>query len=117
MRYRVKNLTRNTLLADAMEEADTFYSRFKGLMGVTELPAGRALHIRPCASIHTFFMRIAIDVLFLDAERRVVEVLPALPPWRMSRYYPSAVSVLELPPGCAQAAGTLPGDQLVFEPV
>ena len=85
-----------------------------GLMGVTELPMGRGLHLVPCTSIHTFFMKIAIDALFLDEKLDVVDVYHALKPWRMSRFYPSARSVLELPAGTALSSGTQTGDRLVF---
>lgn len=117
MRYRVTNTTRNTLLGDRVALADGFLTRLKGLMGVTHLPLGEGLHIVPCTSIHTFFMRIPIDVLFLDRELNVVDVRSAMPAWRMSRYYPSARSVLELPAGTAEAAQTRPGDRLAFDPV
>lgn len=117
MRYRVTNLTRNTLLADHAGKADTFVSRFKGLMGVKELPMGHGLHIEPCNSIHTFFMKIPIDALFLDASGHVVEVCHAMPAWRMSRIYFAAKSVLELPAGTALASKTEAGDQLSFEAV
>lgn len=117
MRYRVTNLTRNTVLATEAEVADTFLRRFQGLMGVPELPLGRALHIEPCTSIHTFFMRIPIDAVFLDASRQVVDVCPAMAPWRMSRVYFGARSVLELPAGTAAASLTQPGDRLEFQPV
>lgn len=116
MRYRVTNLTRNTLLADQAGRADTFVSRFKGLMGRAELPLGDGLHIEPCTSIHTFFMRIPIDALFLDKELKVVDICHAMPPWRVSRVYFGARSVLELPAGTARASGTQPGDTLAFSP-
>lgn len=116
MRYRVTNLTRNTLLADRAARADTFLSRFKGLMGVTELPLGDGLQIEPCTSIHTFFMRIPIDALFLDKELKVVDICHAMPPWKVSRVYFGARSVLELPAGTAAASGTQAGDVLSFAP-
>lgn len=116
MRYRVRNLTRNTLLADRATVADTFGSRFKGLLGVSEYPLGCGLHLVPCNSIHMFFMKIALDVLFLDRELTVVEALEAFPPWRVSRIYPSARSVLELPVGALRGSQTQPGDRLIFEP-
>jgi uncharacterized membrane protein (UPF0127 family) len=116
MRYRVTNLTRNTVLADRAERADSFLRRFQGLMGVTALPLGEGLQIEPCTSIHTFFMRIPIDALFLDRQLRVVDVCHALPPWRTSRVYFGARSVLELPAGTAAASGTQPGDTLAFAP-
>jgi hypothetical protein len=117
VRYRVTNLTRNTLLADQATRAVSFLSRFKGLMGVSELPLGHGLQIEPCTSIHTFFMRIPIDALFLDKDLTVVDICHALPPWRVSRVYFEARSVLELPAGTAAASQTQPGDRLAFAPV
>ncbi len=116
MRYRVTNLTRNTLLADRASNADTFMARFKGLMGVAELPLGDGLHIAPCNSVHTFFMKIPIDVLFLDASRQVIDIAHAIAPWRVSRVYFNAKSVLELPAGTAAASKTEAGDRLDFSP-
>ncbi|MEW5738626.1 MAG: DUF192 domain-containing protein [Myxococcota bacterium] len=117
MRYRVTNLTRNTLLADRAARADSFLSRFKGLMGVAALPLGEGLQIEPCTSIHTFFMRIPIDALFLDKDLTVVDICHALPPWRVSRVYFGARSVLELPAGTAAASQTQPGDRLAMTPL
>jgi hypothetical protein len=114
MRYRVTNLTRNTLLADQAEKAATFMTRFKGLMGVTSLPAGQGLLIDPCTSIHTFFMKIPIDAVFLDASLQVVDVCHAMPAWKVSRVYFKAQSVLELPAGTAKASGTEAGDRLAM---
>ncbi len=114
MRYRVTNLNRNTLLAANATRADSFLSRFKGLMGVPHLPPGEGLHIAPCNSVHSFFMKIPIDVLFLDATQQVVDVMHAMAPWRMSKVYFNAKSVLELPAGTADATGTKTGDTLEF---
>jgi uncharacterized membrane protein (UPF0127 family) len=117
MRYRVMNLTRNTLLADEAQRAESFMERFRGLMGVTDLPVGHGLHIAPCTSIHTFFMKIPIDALFLDASQQIVDICHAMTPWRVSRVYFGAKSVLELPAGTAAASKTEPGDRLTFEVV
>ena len=110
----VRNVSKDKVLATRAAEARSFAARFKGLMGQTELPLGHALHIVPCNSIHTFFMRIAIDAVFLDTAHKVVKVLPAMAPWRISAVYFSAHSVLELPAGVAEASGTIEGDQLEF---
>ena len=77
---------------------------------------GEGLHIVPCNSIHTFFMRIPIDVLFLDAENKVVRREEAMPPWRMTAPIRGARTVLELPIGTLAGSGTAVGDQLRFEP-
>ncbi len=112
---RVTNLTRGTILADRAREATRFLHRFVGLMGRKDLPVGEGLLILPCNSIHTFFMRIPIDALFLDRDGQVVKLLPALPPWRMTSLYWNARSVLELPAGTAAASQTVEGDRLHFE--
>jgi uncharacterized membrane protein (UPF0127 family) len=114
MRYRVTNLTRNTLLGDQVAKAETFLTRFKGLMGVPSLPMGQGLLIEPCTSIHSFFMKIPIDALFLDRDLKVVDIVHAMPAWRMSKVYFGARSVLELPSGTARASQTVAGDVLQF---
>jgi len=115
--YRITNATRGRILGDDVREARSFGDRFVGLMGQRDLPFGRGLHILPCNSIHTFFMRIPIDVLFLDETRRIVKAIAALPPWRATSVYFKAKSVLELPAGTLAASETQEGDVLAFEPV
>ncbi|RYZ36971.1 MAG: DUF192 domain-containing protein [Myxococcaceae bacterium] len=116
MHWRVTNETRQRLLADRAERAESFVQRFQGLMGRASLPMGAGMHIEPCNSIHTFFMRIPIDVAFLDAEGRIVKQLSALPPWRATSIHRRARSVLELPSGVLLASGTQEGDRLLFAP-
>lgn len=116
MRLRITNETRDRILADRAEDAITFWSRLKGLMGREDLKVGEGLHIEPCNSIHMFFMRFAIDAVFLSKDRKVVKVLRAIPPWRVSGIYRGARSVLELPAGVAELSGTTEGDQLRFDP-
>ena len=117
MLWRVNNETRQKLLADRAEKATGFFHRFKGLMGRRSLAVGEGLHILPCNSIHTFFMRIPIDVVFLDRQGVIVKQLPTLPPWRATSVYFQSRSVLELPAGVLEASGTREGDRLTFEPV
>ena len=112
---RVRNLTRSTVLADRASEALTLRSRMKGLLGRDALPAGEGLWIRPCTSIHSFFMRFVFDALFLDRDRVVLHSIPRMKPWRLSRLVPGADGVLELPAGAIEASGTQVGDRLVFE--
>lgn len=115
MAIKVLNQTRDKLLASQANVATSFSARFLGLMGKKELPFGAALHIIPCNSIHTFFMKIPIDAVFLDKGLKVVKVCSAMGPWRVSSIYFHAHSVLELPSGTSLASGTREGDQLVFE--
>jgi uncharacterized protein len=92
--------------------ATSFASRFRGLMGVAELPAGSGLLLPQTGSVHTHFMRFPIDVVFLDDERRVVAVTPALRPWRFASAK-GARSVLELAEGECERVGLTEGDALV----
>ena len=117
MRLRVNNETRGRLLADRAERATSFRDRFVGLMGRRSLAMGEGMLISPCNSIHTFFMRIPIDVAFLDSEGTIVKQFVALPPWRATSVYFQAKSVLELPAGTLDASGTQEGDRLSLEPV
>jgi uncharacterized membrane protein (UPF0127 family) len=94
--------------------ADTVWRRFMGLMGRSELPAGAGLYIKPCSSIHMFFMRFPIDVAFVDKDGRVVRLYHGLRPWRMSRVVRRAKAAIELPSGALANAGVGVGDLLTM---
>lgn len=113
LKVSVRNLSRGTLLGDAIETAGSGAERKKGLLGRTGLEAGGGMWIVPCEGIHTFFMKFAIDVIYIDRKKKVRKTVAALVPWRMSLCLP-AHSVLELPVGVIGASGTQPGDQLEF---
>jgi uncharacterized membrane protein (UPF0127 family) len=57
--------------------------RLRGLLGRKELPAGEGILLRPCGSVHTFFMRFPIDVVFCDRDLRVLAVAAEVPKWRV----------------------------------
>lgn len=111
----ITNRTRGTVLATHARSAATAWSRLVGLLGRARLAPGEGLHLVPCTSVHTLFMRFTIDVLYLDRDRRVVKAVPALRPFRWSWGGRRAHSALELPPGTIAATGTAPGDALAFE--
>lgn len=111
---RAWNQTRGAALATAAWRAANPWTRTVGLLGLAGLAAGEALHILPCRSVHTFFMRFTIDVLYLDRAGRVVKTVPGLRPFRYSWGGRHAHSVLELPAGLITATGTAPGDEITF---
>ncbi len=82
--------------------ARTAGQRLLGLMGLRAMPPGSALLFPGCDSVHTAWMRMAIDVVFLDADGRVLAVRHRLRPWRVARFR-GAVAVLECPAGAADA--------------
>lgn len=92
--------------------ATSFASRFRGLMGTARLPRGSGLLFPGSRSVHTHFMRFPIDVVFLDAERRIVSVRTALRPWRFAAAK-GADSVLELAAGECARLGLVAGDVLL----
>ena len=103
-----------TTVAAAVAMAETPWQRFVGLMGRRELAAGAGLCLRPCSSIHMFFMRIPVDAVFVDKDGVVVRIYPSLRPWRISRVVRKAQSGRELPAGTLAAAGVRVGDRLTL---
>ena len=95
--------------------AKTFLSRFIGLMFIHKESFCGALLIPKCSSIHTFFMRFCIDVVFLDKTNTVVRVIKNLKPWRVVALVSFAKSVVELKPGFADKYGIKEGVTLAFE--
>lgn len=91
------NLSNGEILANHVDEAASFWRRFRGLMFTSNFPSGGALHIKPCRSIHTFFMNYAIDVMYLDTNFEIVGIDIAIPPGKVGKSYPNANSVIELP--------------------
>jgi len=95
------------------EVADRPLPRLRGLLGRRGLGPGEGMLIRPAPSVHTFFMRFPIDVVFLDRSLTVVKVVHGLRAWRAAGGR-RAVAALELPAGTAVAAGIQAGDVLVL---
>ncbi|MBI4497090.1 MAG: DUF192 domain-containing protein [Chloroflexi bacterium] len=111
---RVVNQSRQRTLAERADVAATWWQRGRGLLGRSGLEPGAGLLIVPCNSIHSFFMRFAFDAVFIDKQLRILHVIPAMPPYRLSRIVRRAWAVLELPAGVVQATATQVGDQLAI---
>jgi len=111
---RITNQTRNTVLGDLIDVADTSAKRRTGLLKHNGLKPGEGLWIVPCESVHTFFMKFPIDLVYLDRKNKVRKVRHAVKPWRMSICL-TAHSIIELPAGAAQQTGTQTGDELQLE--
>lgn len=92
--------------------ADTFCRRGVGLLLQKDWSGLDGLLLVPCASIHTFGMRMRLDVCFLDSRMRVVKVRRDLGPWKLASGGRDASRALELPPGRLEETGTEAGDLL-----
>ena len=106
------------VLAHDLEFADSFWSRFRGLMLrrtfedgealVFELPGPRKF------GVHTFFVFFSIDLVYLDVDEKVVELKRDLSPWRAYSPEEEAGYLVELPAGKIEGAGVSVGDELQF---
>lgn len=108
-RLQALNRTRDAVLAANLEVAGSGATRRKGLLGRESLVPGEGLWIVPCESVHTFFMRFPIDLVYLDRKNRVRKLRTGVGPWRISACL-TARSVLELPAGQIRATQTQRGD-------
>jgi len=112
---RITNETRGTELASSALAARTFWSRLIGLLGRSRLEAGEGLVIERSSSIHTAFMRFAIDAVYVERSGRVIKAVSDLRPFRVSGVLRGGHSVIELPAGTIAQTGTTTGDELRFE--
>jgi uncharacterized membrane protein (UPF0127 family) len=87
--------------------------RMRGLLGRRGLESGEGLLLRPAASVHTFFMRFAIDVVFLSRDGEVLKVADRVPPWRTAAAK-GAKAVVELPAGEAGRRGIRVGTAIAI---
>lgn len=105
---------RGNNLGVAVSITQTARERMRGLLGRNSFPHDEALLLERCGSVHTFGMRFAIDVLFLDRCERIVAIHHDVRRRRMLFNF-RATQTLEMPAGAARTLGLAVGDQLVFE--
>jgi len=109
---RVLNVSRGTVVAERVRVASSAVDRSVGLLRTPEVLAGEGLWIERSPSIHMFFMRYAIDAVFVDRRMRVTRIAANLRPWRMVAWARGARDCLELRAGAAAQSGTMVGDEL-----
>ena len=110
------NVTKNIQVVSEVERGNTFAQRLIGLMGKKDMKADRALWLMPgllpSNSIHTFFMRFAIDAVFVGPELEVVAVYENLKPWKVTSPAWGANSVFEMKAGTLKNSRIEVGDRL-----
>ncbi|NHC41383.1 DUF192 domain-containing protein [Bacillus sp. MM2020_1] len=112
---KVVNLSNGAELVNHLSTADTFFKRLKGLMFSENLPAGHGLLIRPCQSIHTFFMSYSIDVLYISKDLEIVGMDETILPAKVGKFQKRAYSVLEMPAGTIRKTETKVGNYLTIK--
>lgn len=93
--------------------ARTVLARTRGLMFMTPLPPSSAMHIKPCWCVHTGLLRAPIDIVFLDADNKVIKIAESVPPWRVAGKK-GASSVLEFAQGDVRRLQLMVGDALLL---
>jgi uncharacterized membrane protein (UPF0127 family) len=103
-----------TVLLDRVCFARRLTTRVRGLIGRTSLERGEGLAFRE-KSIHMLFMRMSLDIVFVDRDLTVVKLVERLRPWRFAACASSRY-VLEIAPGDVERLGLGIGDRLRLEP-
>jgi uncharacterized protein len=117
---RAINRTRGTTLCDQIEDAGGRAGQSRGLLGRARLEPGHGMlfvrgRFEPFMWMHMFFMRFAIDIVFLDRKDRVVRINHTLKPWRVSAPVFRAHKAIELEAGAMLRSDTRIGDSIGFE--
>ena len=95
--------------------ASSFRSRLVGLLGRSSMSLQQGLWIEPCNRVHTFGMRFAIDLVFVDHQRTILRLVRNLPPWRIAAC-PRSRAVIELAAGACDHLRLQQGQRWMFEP-
>lgn len=111
--HSLVNLERGTVVVGRVEAAFDSEARRRGLLGRDGMPDDEALIIAPCNGVHTFFMRFAIDALFVAKDGRVVKACRGVRPWRIALAW-RAFAVIEGAPGLVERSGTRCGDRVAL---
>jgi uncharacterized membrane protein (UPF0127 family) len=109
--WTLRGVARGQLVASTVIPAIDRATRNKGLLGRHSFAPGSAMILAPCSSVHTFFMKFPIDILFVSRDGRVLKVVPRCGAWRLA-FGPGAFAAIELPAGAAETTGTSVGDFL-----
>ena len=119
-RLRAINRTRGTTLCEHLEDAGGLAGQSRGLLGRDGLEPGHGMlfvrgRLEPFMWMHMFFMRFAIDIVFLNRQDMVVRISHTLKPWRVSPVVFGASKAIELEAGAALRSDTREGDSIEFE--
>ncbi|WP_254788725.1 DUF192 domain-containing protein [Virgibacillus salinus] len=102
------------LIASDVQTAYSFRKRLKGLMFAKSLPNNFAMHIAPCSSIHTFFMKCRIDILYLSQKNEIVGMEEDFAPGKIGKRFSNVHSVVELPSGKIKTSAVNVGQAVDF---
>jgi uncharacterized membrane protein (UPF0127 family) len=93
---RLRHLPSTIVFGQEVRVANGLRARLFGLSHLDREQAGAGLLLPRCSSVHTFGMRFALDLVFLDGDGRPCSVSREVPPRRFV-WVRRASAVLELP--------------------
>ncbi len=113
------SLTKNdgTVISANVEQANTFLKKVIGLMFRKSFEGALIFDMGYNAydGIHMLFVRMPIDVLFLDQDKNIVDVKTNIKPWFGSAFPRSRFRyAIELPAGTAEKVGLKAGERLAW---
>lgn len=109
----LRNMATGAIVLEQVRLAESLTDRLQGLLGRRALDESEGMYFPECRMIHTFFMQMTIDAVFLDAEGRVLDAVPRLAPWRVAFCrQPGGRHTLELAAGGAARRMIKIGDML-----
>ena len=108
----LRNTTTGRILATRIDRLSSFLHRAVGLLARTTIRPDEGVWITSCRAIHTIGMRVAIDVIFVDGESRVLRVVSDVRPNRLVLSCRGAEAVVELGSGALRDLDLMPGDRL-----
>lgn len=111
---RIRRKADDAVVCERCEVPESAFGRMRGLLGRDGLKPGTGMLIDSAPSVHMFFMRFPIDVVFLGRDWSVVGIRHGLRPWRVAGAR-GAAAALELPSGAAAATRIEKGDVLALE--
>lgn len=114
--YTVRKASNQTIIGSKVRMADTAWTRMVGLLNTAHLNPGEGLIITQCNSIHMFFMKYPIDVIFVDKSGAVVGLVQDIKPFRLSRIYFRAHLAIELPSGTIAQNNVQSNDTILISP-
>jgi uncharacterized membrane protein (UPF0127 family) len=112
--YCAFNMTEESFLGMNITRADTGLARLRGLLGRMRLKSGEGIWVVRSQGIHTIGLLFPIDVIFLDAKDRVIDLVEHMNPFSISAIRIKCASILELPCHSIYASQTHVGDQLLI---
>lgn len=98
----IRNMTKNNLIIKEAQVADSFFTRFRGLLGRKDLKDDTGLIIKPCNSIHMIGMKFSIDAIFIDKDNKVCHIIPSMKAMSISPLIKKAKYVIEVPEGTSK---------------